>query len=359
MTDPVLLYSSPMGAVPESLRHRGGLGTRVERMQPDPKVFEEIGGRNTVAGIIDELYDRIVGDPELRPMFPGNAMLHDERTKQKAFFEEWLGGEPRWSHRHGGQGLSQLHAHLHIAPEHAGRWLSHFRGALEAAGVAGEHIRTILAVLAPLAKALVNEPALPTSSGELRCHRMNRIRGPRDLAARGKIEGLRSALDSDDSLLEFSGFGHLLLWHAAERGRLDVVRFLLDRGGDANAPHVPGWGEPMLTPLCIAVLKKRHAVVEILRAHGAVSDVFTAAFLGEDDELGSMLDADAGLANATDPAHDYWLVTPLHHAIRADRKSTVELLLSRGAGLGPAHRAVLNHVATNGDLELTRPTARK
>ena len=73
------------------LDHRGGLAT--ERIRPDQTLIARIGGRPVVDRIVNGLYSRIEADPSLRPMFIRDIAA--EREKQKDFWEEWLGGEPR------------------------------------------------------------------------------------------------------------------------------------------------------------------------------------------------------------------------------------------------------------------------
>ncbi|MCY3773879.1 MAG: hypothetical protein OXG98_17875, partial [Gemmatimonadetes bacterium] len=86
------------------LAHRGGLAST---LRPDPTLFERIGGRSVVARVIDGLYDRIEEDTELRPMF--TRTLAPERMKQKAFMEEWMGGEPGYTHHHAYGGIRNRH----------------------------------------------------------------------------------------------------------------------------------------------------------------------------------------------------------------------------------------------------------
>ena len=54
------------------------------------------GGREGIARWIDTLYDRLEADPKLAPKFARDT--HLERTEQRAFFEQWSGGEPVYAH---------------------------------------------------------------------------------------------------------------------------------------------------------------------------------------------------------------------------------------------------------------------
>ena len=118
-------------------------------------LFELAGGRAGVARIIDAFYDRIEADPELRPIFP--ADLGSGREKQKLFFEQWLGGEPRYSERHGHPRLRRRHFPFVISEAAAHRWLGHMRAALLTCEVAPPVVDAILERLEPLALHMVNE----------------------------------------------------------------------------------------------------------------------------------------------------------------------------------------------------------
>ena len=63
-------------------------------------------GRCVVGRIIDGLYDRIEKDVELRPMF--TRTFTSERMKQKAFMEEWMGGEPDYTRHHAHGGIKRI-----------------------------------------------------------------------------------------------------------------------------------------------------------------------------------------------------------------------------------------------------------
>jgi Bacterial-like globin len=73
------------------LEHRGFLdhapGFRSFR---DTGLFERIGGQPTVDRLVDLLYEGIVEDVQLRPLFGRDATAG--KPRQKMFFAEWLGG---------------------------------------------------------------------------------------------------------------------------------------------------------------------------------------------------------------------------------------------------------------------------
>jgi len=127
---------------------------RVTRQPAGPTLFERIGGRDAVARIIDEFYDRVERDPELRPLFPADMSLG--REKQKLFFEQWLGGEPLYARRFGHPRLRRRHFAFVIDQRGVGLWLKHITGAMRQCGVPEQELQEILSGLGPLARHLIN-----------------------------------------------------------------------------------------------------------------------------------------------------------------------------------------------------------
>jgi ankyrin repeat protein len=161
------------------------------------------------------------------------------------------------------------------------------------------------------------------------------------LAAKGDRAALGERIDQEPTLVQRRGEGgRTLLWEAAKSDRRDIVRWLLDLGADPNAPGVgkPTYGKTsppetlvMVTPHCVAALRKKRAVAEDLLAAGAVVDIFTASMLGDMTTVDGALAADPSLANAEDPAEDFYPVTPLHHAVAGKQTEVVAALLACGA----------------------------
>ena len=122
---------------------------------PSPSLFERIGGRATVERVVDAFYARVEADAELRAVFPTD--LGPGRAKQKLFMEQWLGGEPLYSQRHGDPRLRRRHFPFVISERAAGRWLRHMSEALRECDVDADVRAEMLAGLGPLAHQMVNE----------------------------------------------------------------------------------------------------------------------------------------------------------------------------------------------------------
>ena len=122
---------------------------------PPPSLLDRIGGRAAVERIVDALYARVEADAELRAVFP--AELDGGRAKQKLFMEQCLGGEPRYSQRHGHPRLRRRHFPFVISERSAGRWLRHWAEALRECDVDADVRAEMLEGLGPLARHMVNE----------------------------------------------------------------------------------------------------------------------------------------------------------------------------------------------------------
>jgi hemoglobin len=117
-------------------------------------LFEELGGRENIAKVVDRFYDRIEEDPELRPIFPASMVVG--RSRQKLFLEEWLGGEPRYTSEIGPWRLRVRHAPFRVTEDGALRWVGHMEGALLDCGASVELAAEIASFLRPVAFRMVN-----------------------------------------------------------------------------------------------------------------------------------------------------------------------------------------------------------
>jgi ankyrin repeat domain-containing protein 17 len=109
------------------------------------------------------------------------------------------------------------------------------------------------------------------------------------------------------------------LHRAAENGQAEVVEALLAQGADVEAQTDEGQ-----TPLQRSCY--RSGVVDLLLAHGASMDVFTAINLEKTACVARLLGREPCLVRAK-----MWDQTPLQIAARRDNAGLVRLLLDHGA----------------------------
>jgi ankyrin repeat protein/truncated hemoglobin YjbI len=317
------------------LRHRG----EALVAYPDGDLWKAVGGSGGVAALIADLYRRIEQDELLREAFP-----HFNSGAATPFFLQWFGGSRAYSDDLTG-GLLRRHQHRYISLKAAAAWLRCMRASLVARGLDAE---PILRPLARIAKAMVHSPETNPSALRKGCDAvqdMAQVQFETRLneAASGRTENVRKALAKDPALARRRGMHNRnLAWVASYRNRPRILELALEAGGDCNTPacdpiqttmacdHVHLGTGVAVTPLAIA--RKWHpALVEPLVQHGAIDDVFTAAWVGDLPALRDHLDLHPELVSAIDPADDFQEVSLLCHAVCGGSIDAVKLLLERGA----------------------------
>lgn len=168
----------------------------------------------------------------------------------------------------------------------------------------------------------------------------------RDAVWRGDLAGAAAALDLEPGAAGEPGphpaWGGRpdALQLAAERGRVEIARLLLERGvGVEGRAEGYGW-----SPLQLAAHWGHPQVAELLLENGARLDIASAALLGDTDGVARLLEEDPSLATA--PALDG--APPLHHA---GTPGVARILLARGASLesvDPRGAAPLDSALTRG-----------
>ena len=97
---------------------------------PAPTIYERLGGLVSIDVAVDQLYDRLVGDPELAPFFD-RVELRQLRAHQKDFLAMALGGPGCYE----GRGLAEAHRHLSIDDHHVDLVAGHLAAVLAGLGV--------------------------------------------------------------------------------------------------------------------------------------------------------------------------------------------------------------------------------
>ncbi len=322
-------------AIHKELRHRG----EPLVMYPGAEFGKALGGSDGVTALIQDLYRRIEEDELLSVAFP-----HFNSAAATSFFIQWFLGRRGYADDLEG-GLLRRHQHRYISPEAAAAWLRCMREALVARGLDAEQI---MPPLARIAEAMIHSPE--TSSSDLRkgCDAVQdraqvlfeKLLGD---AAKGRTEIIRNALEQDRWLTSRRGTDNrTLAWVATYRNRPKILELVLEAGADCNTPACDPLRATMacdvvqlgtgvaVTPLAIA-RKWRPAFVAPLLEHGAIDDVFTAAWLGDLTALRGHLDRNPDLVHAIDPADDFQEVSPLCHAVCGGSMDAAKLLLECGA----------------------------
>ena len=348
--------SASVTALHPELRHRGE--ALVE--YPPAEIAKALGGDDGVAALIQDLYRRIEQDELLKIVFP-----HFNAAEAARFFKQWFGGSREYSDDFLG-GLLRRHQHRYISPKAAAAWLRCMREALVARGLDAE---PILRPLTRISKLMIHSAETDTDELRKGCDAVQdptqvRFETLLDDAAKGRVENVSKALKREPEFATRRGMNNrTLAWVATYRNRGKILELALKVGGDCTSPACDPMHATMacdvvtmgtavgVTPLALA--KKWHpALVAPLVEHGAIDDVFTMAWLGDEQALRAEIERNRELVNAIDPFEDFHEVTPLCHAVCSGCVDAVKLLLERGAEVrrGSAKLLTLAVVMNRADL---------
>jgi hemoglobin len=115
-------------------------------------LHERLGGTDAIAAVVESFYERVLGDPELRPFFDGVPM-DVLRGSQTRFLVQALGGPSEYR----GPSMREVHARMRITDRQFALVEGHLGAALAAAGASPAVIDEVVAVVAPLAADIVSQ----------------------------------------------------------------------------------------------------------------------------------------------------------------------------------------------------------
>lgn len=107
------------------------------------RLYENVGGPETIKELVRVFYERVLADPRLAPFFP-DIDMHSLRAKQVMFLIMLLGRTPTFR----GPDLTAAHAGARaqgLTDEHFDALLGHFEGSLRELDVDADYTREILA----------------------------------------------------------------------------------------------------------------------------------------------------------------------------------------------------------------------
>ncbi|WP_432561573.1 globin domain-containing protein [Kineococcus sp. SYSU DK003] len=110
--------------------------------QPEPSLYERLGGTAGIGAAVEAFYERVVADPQLAPYFAGTDMA-TLRRHQTALLSQVTGGPAHYA----GRDLSRAHARLGITAGDFDRVVEHLAGTLTDLGVAPADVEAVGAAL--------------------------------------------------------------------------------------------------------------------------------------------------------------------------------------------------------------------
>lgn len=113
-------------------------------------LFEKLGGKPAIEAVVEEFYNRILVDADLKGFFAGMDM--DNQAKQQVnFLTMALGGPNAYE----GRPMKEAHEGLGITEQHFNKVAGHLVETLKWAGVCESDINEVVAAVTPLKEAIV------------------------------------------------------------------------------------------------------------------------------------------------------------------------------------------------------------
>lgn len=122
----------------------GSIGQKGQGMTDESEsLYELLGGDEGVAAVVDEMYRRVLADPELAPFF-AKADMRRLKKMQTAFIAAMVDGPNQYT----GAELTQIHRQRGIERKHFSRFCNHMLEALTSRGVAPNKVDQVLGRMA-------------------------------------------------------------------------------------------------------------------------------------------------------------------------------------------------------------------
>jgi hemoglobin len=122
----------------------------------DASLYERVGGEAFFVALVDRFYDGVATDSVLRPLYPEDSDLSDERRWLALFLTQYWGGPGTYSAERGYPRLRMRHMPFGIGIEERDRWLAHMSAAVEASTAGPVERAELLAYFTSAADFLVN-----------------------------------------------------------------------------------------------------------------------------------------------------------------------------------------------------------
>lgn len=117
--------------------------------------YDQIGGHETIAGIVHRFYEGVAADAFLRALYPEED-LGPAEERFCLFLEQYWGGPTTYSENRGHPRLRMRHAPFAVTPQARDHWLAHFRAALDVAGLTPEQHEEFWTYITRAADFMVN-----------------------------------------------------------------------------------------------------------------------------------------------------------------------------------------------------------
>ncbi len=129
----------------------------------EPSLYERLGEREGIRTVVDEFYERVLSDEELRPFFE-DVNMREQRGHQARFLVTATGGPELYD----GGDMSEVHDHLDVGHADFSRIAVHLADALLAFDVAENDIETVMAEIESFREPIVTDQSLEATTPDNR-----------------------------------------------------------------------------------------------------------------------------------------------------------------------------------------------
>lgn len=118
-------------------------------------MYERVGGQPWFDALVDRFYERVEGDPVLRPMYPDD--LEPGKRHLALFLAQYWGGPPTYSDERGHPRLRQRHFPFSVGVRERDAWYRAMRTAVLDGGLSTEDEAAMLDYFDKAATFMINQ----------------------------------------------------------------------------------------------------------------------------------------------------------------------------------------------------------
>lgn len=118
-------------------------------------LYELVGGEQWFVDVVDRFYDRVAGDPVLRPLYPDD--LAGPRAHLAGFLVQYWGGPADYSAERGHPRLRMRHMPFVIGTAERDAWFAHMQASVSEGGLDPDVESQVVAYFENAADHLIND----------------------------------------------------------------------------------------------------------------------------------------------------------------------------------------------------------
>lgn len=119
-------------------------------------LYDQVGGSDFFARLVDKFYEGVVSDEVLWPLYPDQSDLEGARQRLTLFLIQYWGGPTTYSDERGHPRLRQRHFPFPIGELERDRWLLHMQRAIDECATDSQVHAQLSEYMASAAQHMVN-----------------------------------------------------------------------------------------------------------------------------------------------------------------------------------------------------------